>query len=375
MNSPCKRADGFHRGSEPSHGFHSRSHTWRRKRRYILHRVIGAMFFFALLILVTRTALDFVVTRLLGGSQQDLALLWISGCGLVLILPALIVAGAMRAYRRWATPLADVMAASEAVAEGDLSVRVPDEIPGEFGRLARTFNNMTAELERSDRMRRNLTADVAHELRTPLHIIQGNLEGILDGVYAADAEHINATLEETRALSRLVNDLQTLALAEGGQLQLHFAPVDLSELLRDLETSFRPLAEAAGIDLVVDLAPRLQGCSIQGDAGRIDQVLTNLVTNAIRHAPGGRIDIRAALAGDHVQLAVHDNGEGIAAEELPFVFERFWRGDRARTHAAGVGGGLGLAIARQLVQAHGGTIDVESQLGAGSTFTVTLPIG
>ena len=362
-----------HRRPHPRHSFPSHSRVWRHKRRYILYRMLGVLVLFAILVLAARGILDFVVTRLLGGSDQDVALTWISGCGLVLILPALIVAASMRAYRRWATPLADVMAASEAVAAGNLSVRVPGDIPGEFGRLARTFNHMTAELERSDIQRRNLTADVAHELRTPLHIIQGNLEGILDGVYAADAEHINATLDETRSLSRLVADLQTLALAEGGQLELHFEAVNIAELLNDLETSFRPLAEAHQIDLQFTSADEFVGHVVQGDPGRLDQVLTNLVSNAIRHSPGGQIEIHAGGTDETVRLTISDNGEGIAEEDLPFVFERFWRGDLARSHTDGVGGGLGLAIARQLVQAHNGTIGVESRLGEGACFSIELP--
>jgi len=246
------------------------------------------------------------------------------------------------------------MDAADTVARGDLSVRVPVRGPGEFARLAESFNHMTAELERADQQRRNLTADVAHELRTPLHIIQGNLEGILDGVYEPTEEHINATLGETRALARLVEDLRTLSLAEAGQLPLAHEPVDVRELLADVATSFSGQAEGAGVALRTETPASEAALTISGDAGRLDQVLSNLLANALRHtSSGGSITLPA---------------------DLPYIFDRFWRGDPARTHTRGVGSGLGLAIARQLVQAHGGRIAVQSQVGVGTQFTIDLPV-
>ena len=357
-------------------------------------RFAGAFGLIALLVLGGMAALAFLLTRLFGGDGQTAVLVWVGGCGLSLALPLLAVGLATRAFRGIATPLADVMAAADAVAEGDLSVRVQvsKHGPREFGRLAESFNRMTEELERADQRRRNLTADVAHELRTPLHIIQGNLEGILDDVYAPSAEHIGATLEETCTLARLVDDLRTLSLAEAGQLPLNREPVDVIELLADVSTSFSGQAEAAGINLRVETEGSLSALTIIGDVGRLDQVLSNLMANALRHTPsGGVITLRAepvlsAVEGpalstvegpvhDGVRIIVRDTGEGIPAEDLPYIFDRFWRGDRSRSHASGAGSGLGLAIARQLVQAHGGRIGVESGVGQGTTFTIELPVG
>jgi two-component system OmpR family sensor kinase/two-component system sensor histidine kinase BaeS len=327
-------------------------------------------------------AVAFLFSRLFGGDQQTAALAWFMGCGLALVLPLLAAALAARAFRGIATPLADVMAAADAVADGDLSARVPvpERGPQEFGRLAVSFNHMAEELERSDQQRRNLTADVAHELRTPLHVIQGNLEGVLDGVYEPTEDHIGATLDETRALARLVEDLRTLSLAEAGQLPLNREPVDVVELLEDTRTSFSGPAETAGIDLrrvKVDGVFVEEGGSnvtVPGDVGRLDQVLGNLMANALRHTPpGGAITLGATTLPDAVRITVRDTGEGISPEDVPFVFDRFWRGDRSRSHASGAGSGLGLAIARQLVRAHGGSIGVESELGEGTTFTVELP--
>jgi signal transduction histidine kinase len=354
--------------------------TWRRHHhprrgplflRFVL--IFGGM---ALLVVGGMAALANLLARLFGGGTQTTVLTWVGGCGLSLALPLLAGFLALRVFRGVATPLADVMAAADAVAAGDLSARVPvpEEGPDAFSNLARSFNRMAEALERSDQQRRNLTADVAHELRNPLHIIQGNLEGVLDGVYEPTEDHVAATLEETRLLARLVEDLRTLSLAEAGELPLRREAVDVAELLADVRTSFSGQAEAAGLDLRVEIEG--DPPTVAGDGGRLEQVLSNLVANAVRHTPaGGSIRLRAEGTGEGVRITVADTGQGISAEDLPYVFDRFWRGDRARSHAGGAGSGLGLAIARQLVEAHGGRIRVESEVGKGTTFTIELPSG
>jgi two-component system OmpR family sensor kinase/two-component system sensor histidine kinase BaeS len=319
-------------------------------------------------------ALASLLARIFGGGAETTVLTWAGGCGLSLLLPLLAGFVALQVFRGVATPLADVMAAADAVAEGDLSARVavPEHGPDAFTRLAESFNRMAQELERTDQQRRNLTADVAHELRNPLHIIQGNLEGVLDNVYEPTDAHITATLEETRLLARLVDDLRTLSLAEAGELPLRREAVDVAELLADVRTSFSGQAEAAGLDLQVAVDQDLP--TIVGDAARLEQVLSNLVANAVRHTPsGGNITLRAEGTGQGLLIVVQDTGQGIPAEDLPYVFDRFWRGDRSRSHARGAGSGLGLAIARQLVEAHGGRIGVDSEPGVGTKFTIELP--
>lgn len=346
---------------------------WGRRRRRIFRGVGCAVGLMALLVVGGMGGLALLLTRFYGGSGPTALLVWMGGIGLALGLPLLALLIGLRTVRGFALPLTDILSAIDAVAEGDLSVRVPERGRGEMARLASSFNRMLDELERTERQRRNLTADVAHELRTPLHVIQGNLEGILDGVYPASPEQIEATLQETRLLNRLVDDLRTLSLAEAGELPLERQPVDVSDLLADVVTSFSGQAEDAGIALgwgEMDPGPLL----VNGDPDRLDQVLGNLVANALRHTPaGGSISLGAERAESTLTIRVSDTGAGIPAADLPFVFDRFWRGDRARTHSDGAGSGLGLSIASQLVQAHGGEMDVESTLGQGATFIIRLP--
>ena len=344
---------------------------WHGKRRGLFFRFVGIVMLLVVFFLLGLAGLAFVLTNLFGGSGQATALVWVLGCGMAVAFPLLVGLIAMRTFRNMFDPLAKVMAAADAVAEGDFSVRVPERGSGEFGRLSRSFNRMVSELEQADQQRRNLTADVAHELRTPLHIMQGNLEGIADGVYDADEEQIERLLGETRQLARLVEDLRTLSLVEAGQLPMKWEPVDIRELLGDVATSFSGQAETAGVDLSYAVSGEAEKAQINGDAGRLDQVLSNLVANALDHTPeDGEIHLLAAGSEDGVKIEVSDTGSGIPDEDLPLIFDRFWRGEGRRQN----GSGLGLAIAKHLVQAHGGEISVESQLDEGTTFTITLPL-
>jgi signal transduction histidine kinase len=351
------------------------SARWRRKRGVIFVRFMAVFGLVVLLVLGGMAALAFFFTGLAGGNRGTAVLVLLSSCGLAIALPLLAASLAARAFRGIAVPLADVMEAADAVAEGDFSVRVAERGRGnQFTGLARSFNRMAAELERSDALRRNLTADVAHELRTPLHIIRGNLEGVLDGVYAPTSEHVAATLEETATLSRLVDDLLILSQAEAGQLPLQMESVDIADLLADVQTSFGGLAAEKQIDLQVRIDGRPERLVVTGDALRLDQALSNLVVNALQHTPpGGRVRLQAGRQDGLLRLEVADTGEGILTEDLPFVFDRFWRGDPARSRSGGAGAGLGLAIAKQLVEAHQGTISVDSAPGQGAQFVILLP--
>lgn len=276
--------------------------------------------------------------------------------------------------RRFTEPLNETMKAADALAGGDLSARV--SVAGsspEFRRFTYSFNRMAAALETADRQRRELLADVAHELRTPLTIIQGNLEGLRDGVYRATPEHLDLVLDEAQKLGRLVDDLRLLTLAEAGQLPLDVRQLDGRQLLTDVREAFASQAHEAQIGLAVDVAGPLP--PLLADPQRIGQVLGNLLANALRHTPaGGQITLGAEPSpeGDALRLWVADTGVGIAVEDLPRIFDRFWRGDPARSHEAGAGSGLGLAIAKSLVEAHGGRIWAESTLGQGTTVSFVL---
>ncbi|MGZ6346326.1 MAG: sensor histidine kinase [Anaerolineales bacterium] len=270
--------------------------------------------------------------------------------------------------RRLVVPMDDLLKAAELVGQGDYSVRVQEKGSREVRSLTRAFNKMASRLNTNNEQRRELLADVTHELRTPLTVVQGNLEGMLDGVYPPDETNLRSLLEETNILSRLVEDLRTLALAESGAIQLKKESVDLSMLVKETLAAFKSQADMAGISLTYESVDELPWLEV--DPGRIRQVLTNLIANALRYTPsGGIINFSYRQLDGKAYLAVHDTGPGISTEELPHVFERFYK-------SADSGGmGLGLAIARHLVEAHAGSISVESSPGQGTTMQIILPMG
>jgi signal transduction histidine kinase len=274
--------------------------------------------------------------------------------------------------RRILAPVKSLTAVAKKLGKGDFSQRVQIKDRSELGELAETFNSMASDLERAERLQRNMVADVAHELRTPLSNIRGYLEAVRDGVIAPDENTIRSLDEEATLLSRLVNDLQELSLAEAGQLKLVRAGEDIGQLIKQTVAVIRPQAMAKGVSVSVDLPDGLPAVDI--DWQRIGQVLRNLLENAVAHTSGGgSVSVTAAREGSWVSVSVTDTGEGIPAEDLANIFERFYRVDQSRTRATG-GSGLGLTIARRLVEAHGGEINARSEPGKGSCFSFTLPV-
>lgn len=287
-------------------------------------------------------------------------------------------------------PLTELNDATQRIAQGDLTARVPREGVDELGQLGGAFNRMASALETQETLRRNLMADVAHELRTPLTAIQGTVEALQDGIFPLTAEGLDPIHEETLLLGRLVEDLRTLAQAEAGQLSLNLADVDVGELTERIVAGQLPAAQQAGVELSWQVETGLP--ALQGDSQRVAQVLANLLSNALRHtSAGGKIEVtvRAAQAppdfpkpgrsdsSPGLLLSVQDSGPGIGPTDLPHIFDRFYRGDPSRSRGTG-GSGLGLAIARQLVEAHAGRIWAESPPTGeveGSIFCVWLPGG
>ena len=260
--------------------------------------------------------------------------------------------------RRMVNPLAQVVAAARSVAAGDLSTRVPVSGPDDLRALSDSFNHMASTLERNNNERRDMLADIAHELRTPLTIMRGRLEGIVDGIYPANAEHIGPALEETYLLERLVEDLRLLTLAESRQLHFEQNDVSLNDLAHHVIAMFQAEAEEKKLTLTAQLSD--SDTTIRADHQRTEQIVGNLVANAIRYTPeGGKVWITVEENDGHVTLSVNDNGPGIPPEDLPRIFNRFWRGEKSRSRASG-GAGLGLAIARQLVEAQGGQISASN---------------
>ena len=269
-------------------------------------------------------------------------------------------------------PLSQMRRASQALAAGEAGVRIPVRSQDELGKVAEAFNQMASKITEQEQLRRQMVADVAHELRTPLTVMQANLEAMLDGLLEPNPTELQELNDEVHRLSRLIDDLRLLSLADSGQLSLALQKVDVRELTATVVARLAPLAESSGVKLVND-APA-QPLFVQADADRIQQALTNLVANGIRHTPeGGRVRVTAVREQSIIHLSVIDSGPGILPEDLPNVFDRFWRGDKSRSRHSG-GSGLGLAIVKQIVELHQGRVSVLSPSGSGAVFTISLPI-
>jgi len=342
-------------------------HLWRKDHPKLFPRfAIGALITL-LIAVVTCSGSVYLLTRLSPGIDlhKTGALPIFIGVG---ILVTTVVFQMGRTIRRVISPIDDLLEASYSVAEGDYSVRVPERGAPEMVALVSSFNAMVHQLEMQADQRNELMADLTHELRTPITVIQGNIEGIIDGVYARDDTHLKALLEETKQLSSLIEDLRTLGLAESGALQLHREATDLAFLTSETLAAYRPKIEAAGISLKLASAEGIPLVNV--DPLRFREVLSNLIANALRYTPsGGAIEVQIGQEGaDRVRIIIRDTGSGIDAQDLPHIFERFYKsGDSA-------GSGLGLAIAKKLVEAHGGEISAKSDPDQGTLITILLPI-
>ena len=271
-------------------------------------------------------------------------------------------------------PIRELTEATHAVSEGNLSQQVPVRSSDELGELAQAFNKMSSELSRSINARKQMTADIAHELRTPLSLILGHAEAVHDGVLPPTRENFEIIREEATRLEHLVNDLRILSLADAGELSIHPQTVEPQRLLQDLATTYQYQAQRKNIHLDVDITSPLSG--IEVDSGRMTQVLTNILDNALRHTPeGGTIVLSAREVNGQMELAIQDSGPGLKQEDLERIFDRFYRTDasRQREDAFSGGSGLGLAIAKSIVQAHGGQMSAVSEAGKGLKVVISLP--
>ena len=299
-------------------------------------------------------------------ARMQRALIWGAlGATIVALLIGIFLA------RTISRPVRELTGATKRVASGELGVQVPVRTSDELGELANSFNHMSADLAQSNQARRQMTADVAHDLRTPLSVILGYTEALSDGKLQGTPQMYDVMHSEAQHLSHLTDDLRFLSLADAGELPLQRRDVDPLELLNRTAAAHHAAAEQKQIDLQVQVAPNLP--NIHVDPERMAQVLGNLTSNALRHTPTGGSVILSAVDGEKgVQLQVIDSGSGIDAADLPYIFHRFYRGDRSRQQNGE--SGLGLAIAKSIVEAHGGRITAESTFGVGTTFTITLPL-
>jgi histidine kinase len=286
---------------------------------------------------------------------------------------AALIASAVSLFvsRRIVAPVRKMQRASRRIAAGRYHERLDPQAPGEIGELAASFNDMAHALEQTETRRVDLLANVAHEFKTPLSSLRGYVTGLRDGTFTADDETFEACARQVTRLERLVADLALLSRVETGQETLQLEPLAVADLLEAAASSFRPDYGVNGV--VLEVAPAT-GSYVQADAERTLQALTNLLDNALKHTPcGGIVTVTARAQGDVILFEVRDTGEGVAAAELPHLFTRFYRTDKARRHAPEQGSGIGLTIVKHYVERQGGRVGVKSVLGEGSVFWFTLP--
>lgn len=273
--------------------------------------------------------------------------------------------------RQFLRPLAELTDAIDHVKQGKFDQRVPVRTQDELGDLAQAFNQMGEELQRVNKLRRQMTADIAHDLRTPLTVISGYLEGLRDGSLQPTQARFDTLFQESQLLKRLIDDLRMLSLADAGELNLVYTSVHPSDLLEQVYAAFTPLAESEQVTLEIETNDTLPKIKIDRD--RMAQVLGNLISNSLRFTPAaGNITLSANATNQQVILTVKDTGSGIDPQHLQNIFARFYRVNESR-HQAHYESGLGLAIAKSIVMAHGGTINADSQLGQGTTITIMIP--
>jgi two-component system, OmpR family, sensor histidine kinase BaeS len=268
-------------------------------------------------------------------------------------------------------PIRELTKATHTLTDGNLGQQVPVRSRDEIGELAQSFNKMSSDLARSFNLRKQMTADIAHELRTPLSLILGHAEGVKDGVLEPNRENFEIIREEAERLEHLVNDLRTLSLADAGELTVDFQPVNINDFISDIHAHYLSLFNQKRITLNLELAPVMLTANL--DPNRFAQVVNNILDNALRHTPaGGRVELQTQLTGNRIQLSVKDSGEGVSSEEAAHLFDRFYRVDESRARNDG-GSGLGLAIAKSIVEMHGGKIWAESETGQGLKVVIELP--
>jgi two-component system sensor histidine kinase BaeS len=320
----------------------------------------GALIALILLVLLV-SLLASVVTRILGGRPPHR--------GLTLVVTVVVILGIVSIARwlwRSTRSVGALMDAADRVAAGEYSTRVGEVPSPQLRRLAASFDQMTQRLETNEQRRRELLADVAHELRTPLQAIRGSVEGMIDGLYPSDEEHLRPVLERTELMARLLDDLRTLSMAEAGVLELHRETVDPLAIARDGVDASREAAVRRGVSLEVVAEPETPR-TIEADPVRLTEVVGNLLTNAVRHAKRHVVIRLEPNGGRGVVIRVEDDGSGIPPDQLPYVFDRFV------TSADAGGTGLGLAIAKRLVEAHGGAIAASSPAAGGTLVRVEIP--